>query len=180
MIHPVFVERRMQNAPRAIAVTSGSRKSGVIASRWCGGGPVRLISLLLCYHTACLGASTRMGISYRFLQDKRTKRTRLCPVIYITQIPLQRLQSALPLMTIPNLPTNTGGAGVLPCRGFGGVPQLASPLSPLPRIGGDGGGSSLANMLGCSTRGLTLPCSPAIMAAGLLCPQSGNERISYR
>ena len=140
MIHPVFVERRMQNAPRAIAVTSGSRKSGVIASRWCGGGPVRLISLLLCYHTACLGASTRMGISYRFLQDKRTKRTRLCPVIYITQIPLQRLQSALPLMTIPNLPTNTGGAGVLPCRGFGVSPNLPPLFLPSHALEGMGVG----------------------------------------
>ena len=92
----------MQNAPRAIAVTSGSRKSGVIASRWCGGGPVRLISLLLCYHTHCLGASTRMG--YLLPDAHKTKELSVSDYvlyIYITQIPPQRLQSALPSHFIP-------------------------------------------------------------------------------
>jgi len=156
LIHPVFVERRMQNAPRAIAVTSGSRKSGVIASRWCGGGPVRLISLLLCYHTHCLGASTRMG----YLLPDAHKTKELSGSDYVLYLynakPPSWVAVPLPHMTIPNLPTNTGGAGAQTLAGGLGVPPnlLLLFLSPLPRVEGVGGGSSLANMPGCSTPSL--------------------------
>jgi len=59
---------------------------------------------------------------------------------------------------LPRLPTCREVQGAQsPAVGLGVSPNLPLLfLAPLPRVGGVGGGSSLATMLGCSTPGLNV------------------------